>query len=186
MVQDSDIASYLRGAKLGEHVSINMLDNLELYSQQKDQENFASIQLSVEEFKSEYDTLASNIRELGYLIRNDIKSANVDDDYVENQLSALLFVLENDRDTKYAEGMEIVTQKKSDATDDFDQMNYVLSDHVDRTDPLSAVLQEIINDNDIDANAEYLAALHEFKTYSNTDGAYQRYYNRKNITHASR
>ncbi len=51
---------------------------------------------------------------------------------------------------------------------------------------MTAVLDEIADDNDIDSNSDYQKALNEFRTYTNTIGSYQGYYNRKNITHSTR
>jgi hypothetical protein len=186
LTSDSNIATYLNGSNIKGVITTSNLANLEQYSEKKDEENLETIQLSIDNFLTEYDKLKNNVHELIYQVRTDIKTTSVADDYVENQLSSLKLVLENDRDTKFAERMEVVTQEKDEANYNFEQMDYVLSDYEDSTDPLSSVLQEIISDNDIDTNEEYQKALHEFRSYSNTDEAYQRYYNRKNVTHATR
>lgn len=172
LTSDADIATYLNGSNIKGVITTDNLANLEQYSEKKDRENLETIQLSIDNFMTEYDKLKNNIHELIYQVRTDIKTTSVADDYVENQLSSLKLVLENDRDTKFAERMEVVTREKDEANYNFEQMDYVLSDYGDSTDPLSSVLREIVSDNDIDTNEEYQKALHEFRSYSNTDEAY--------------
>lgn len=180
-------ASYLKDSGIDtQNISLEGLADLHDYSQKKDVQNYQSIQLCIEYFLAEYDKLLSNAQELIYNIHSDTKTTYYSDDYIETQLSNAHGALERDKQTKYGAAMEIIDQKKFDATQDFDNIEYTLSGYMEQTEPLSSVLTGIIKDTDLDTNTEYQTVLNEFNTYSNTEDAYQPHYNRKNITHATR
>ena len=183
---DSSISKYLNDLKLDNEISITAINDIRSYTDKKDSENLNSIQLSVDQYLNEYQTLLSGVQELIYAIRSDIKTLNYSDDFIEIQLSNALIVLENDRDSKYLEGMEIIRKEKSRVRTEFEEIENVLSDYQESTESLSSILQNLISDNDLDSNEEYQKVLNEFNTYTNTENGYQRYYNLKNVTHATR
>lgn len=180
------ISDYLGSKDPGQYVNMTTIRNLISYAETKDQENASPVQDSIEELLRDYDKLLQSVQDLVYRIRIDLKTLVVDDQFVESYLSTARAKLENDRDSKFEEGMYYVSKSKRQAQEDFEKAEGYLSGYVSSTDPLTAVLQEMISENDIMRNEEYLKSLNEFRTYTNTVGSYQGYYNRKNITHPTR
>lgn len=184
--QQTGIADYIGDTKIGDYLNMTSIQNLAACAETKDAQQYSVVQNSIDDLFKQYDTLLASVQNLIYNIRQDVKALYTDDSFAETLLSAAQTSLENDRDTKYEEGMYVISQQKKRAVSDFNKVETYLSGHPTSTEPLTAVLNEIADDNNINLNGEYQKALNEFRTYTNTTGSYQGYYNRKNITHSTR